>query len=305
MQILSQTKLAGVLCVFLLMAGCTSQDIVRVESANQDTRVRVIVIHHTTADFGESLDILTRESKRPVSAHYLVPEPDDESYAKDKLKTYQLVSEEGRAWHAGQSFWAGQRSLNDNSIGIELVNRAYCRESEQAAEPETMPPRLCFYPDFDDSQLALLVDLLDDIYSRHDSIKPTHIVGHSDVAPQRKVDPGPRFPWERLYRLGYGAWYDHDTVFRYWEEFRQEMPDLKTLQAALSMYGYDIEPTGNNDAVSRNVIRAYQMHFRPWGVDGEFDAETAATLFALLEKYHPGKLARILHQSATDLTVNK
>ena len=290
-QILSQTKLAGLLCIFLLLAGCANHDIVQVESANQDTRVRLIVFHHTTADFAESLDILTQASKRPVSSHYLIPEPGDKSYGEGKLKTYQLVGEQDRAWHAGQSYWAGQRSLNDNSIGIELVNRAYCRESEQPSEMDTTPPRLCFFPDFDDSQLALLAELLGDILSRHTEVRPTHIVGHSDIAPQRKVDPGPRFPWERLYRLGYGAWYDDETVFRYWQLFRLQMPDLKTLQTTLSMYGYEIEPTGENDETSQNVIRAFQMHFRPWGVNGEFDAETAATLYALLEKYYPGRLS--------------
>ena len=126
--------------------------------------------------------------------------------------------------------------------------------------------------------------------SRHTEVKPTDIVGHADIAPQRKIDPGPRFPWQRLYQLGYGAWYDDDTVFRYWEQFRLELPPVLTLQTALNYYGYDIELSGEHDKQSRNVVRAFQMHFLPWQVSGEFNDETVAVLYALLEKYRPEKL---------------
>ena len=105
------------------------------------------------------------------------------------------------------------------SVGIELVNQTYCRKTEQTTPPEQAEQasaRICFYPDFADSQLEILTGLLGDILSRHTEVKPTDIIGHSDIAPQRKIDPGPRFPWQRLYRLGYGAWYDDDTVFKYW-----------------------------------------------------------------------------------------
>jgi N-acetylmuramoyl-L-alanine amidase len=250
-------------------------DTVYIESENQDTRVRVVVIHHTTGDFESSFHVLTKETSRPVSSHYLIPEPGDESYTEDDLKLYTLVKEEGRAWHAGTSYWAGKTALNDMSIGIELVNQTYCRRSEKETldEAGNKIPRLCFYPDFDDSQLEILVDLLDGILERHPDVKATHIVGHSDIAPQRKIDPGPRFPWQRLYRLGYGAWYDDDTVFRYWEQFRDN---------------------GEHDEQSRNVVRAFQMHFLPWRVDGEFNAETVAVLYALLEKYYPEKIEPLL-----------
>ncbi|MGB5488597.1 MAG: N-acetylmuramoyl-L-alanine amidase, partial [Lysobacterales bacterium] len=204
-----------------------------------------------------------------------------------------LVPEEKRAWHAGSSYWAGKTSLNDMSVGIELVNQTYCRKSEQAIPPEQAdqtPARICFYPDFPESQITMLTDLLKGILSRHTEVKPTDIVGHADITPQRKIDPGPRFPWQRLYQLGYGAWYDDDTVFRYWEQFRLELPPVLTLQTALNYYGYDIELSGENDRQSRNVVRAFQMHFLPWQVSGEFNDETVAVLYALLEKYRPEKL---------------
>ena len=287
--------------VILTVTGCATQDSVIVESANQDTRVRVVVIHHTTGDFQSSFNVLTEPSSNPVSSHYLIPEPGDPSYTSKDLKLYQLVQEEGRAWHAGSSYWAGKTSLNDMSIGIELVNQTYCLKSKEIIapdRPDQEPARLCFYPDFYDEQLEILTRLLKEILKRHTEVKPTHIIGHSDIAPQRKIDPGPRFPWQRLYRLGYGAWYDDDTVFKYWEQFRLAVPPVLTLQTALHEYGYDIELSGENDKQSRNVLRAFQMHFLPWRVTGEFTDETASVLYALLEKYHPEELEKL---RSTDL----
>ena len=278
---------------FLIITGCATRNTVVIESENQDTRVRIIVIHHTTGNFKGSFDILTKDSGNPVSSHYLIPEPGDPSYTEKDLKLYSLVQEEGRAWHAGSSYWAGKTSLNDMSVGIELVNQTYCRNTEQAIPTEQTDQttaRICFYPDFADSQIEILTDLLSGILARHTEVKPTDIIGHADIAPQRKIDPGPRFPWQRLYRLGYGAWYDDDTVFRYWEQFRLEMPQVLTLQTALNFYGYNIELSGEHDEQSRNVVRAFQMHFLPWQVSGEFNDETVAVMYALLEKYRPEKL---------------
>lgn len=214
------------------------------DSANQNSRVSIVVIHHTTANFGDSLSILTKPSAYPVSSHYLIPEPGDQTYDKSALKIYQLVDESRRAWHAGTSYWAGKSGLNDQSIGIELVNQTWCHTSEEGLNPNTGgPDRLCFYPDFADGQIELLVELLDEILERHPDVRPTHIIGHSDIAPDRKIDPGPRFPWQRLASLGYGAWYDDETVIRYWEKFRAEPLPLINVQKALAAYGYKIELT--------------------------------------------------------------
>jgi len=264
-------------------------------SANQNSRVSIVVIHHTTSNFADSYNVLVNPTSRPVSSHYLIPEPGDPTYGKSKLRVYQLVDENRRAWHAGVSHWGGKEGINDQSIGIELVNQTWCHASDESTDPVTgYPERICFYPDFDDGQLALLVDLLGEILERHPDIKPTHIVGHSDVAPDRKIDPGPRFPWERLAKLGYGAWFDDATVIRYWERFLKEPLPLLNIQKALVAYGYGLDANGEDDEHFRNVLRAFQLHFRPYRVTREVDTETAAILFALIEKYYPEQLDELL-----------
>ncbi len=287
------------LALAIAVGGCSNLQ--TVESENQNSRVRLIVIHFTTADFGDSLRILTRPSRGPVSSHYLIPEPGDPSYGKQSLKTYRLVDESRRAWHAGASFWAGRTNLNDQSIGIELVNQAWCHASTEWVNPESRrPDSICFFPDFADGQIALLVELLDDIYERHPDIPPTHIVGHSDIAPDRKIDPGPRFPWQRLAELGYGAWFDDATVIRYWEQFREQPLPVANVQEALATYGYGIEITGEYDEQTRNVMRAFQLHFRPMEVTGEMTRASTATLFALLEKYYPETVEDLLMIDESD-----
>ena len=275
-------------------AGCANQAVVDAPSSNQNGRIRYLVIHHTTENFAASLALLTEPSDNPVSAHYLLPEPGDETYTARSLRVYRLVPESRRAWHAGESYWNGEESLNDHSIGIELVNRTYCLESPDGGAPGTDPEKLCFYPDFAEPQLAMLFDLIAGIVQRHPDIDPTAIVGHADVAPQRKVDPGPRFPWQRLYRLGYGAWYDDETVVKYWHRFRESLPTVALVQRALYEYGYQIELTGVADRQTALVLQAFQRHFRPMATSGAVDADSVAVLFALLEKYRPERLEALL-----------
>jgi len=288
-----------VLLLPFVFSGCASQVYVDEPSSNQNSRVRYLVIHHTSKNFAESLSLLTRSSGNPVSVHYLVPEPGDDTYPDKKIRVYRLVPESRRAWHAGVSYWNGEESLNDLSIGIELVNKAYCVSSPEQDTIASYPNKLCFYPDFAEDQLALLMELVDGILHRHPDIKPTAIVGHSDVAPDRKVDPGPRFPWQRLYQLGYGAWYDDETVLRYWTDFRVSLPNVSTIQQGLHEYGYQIELTGLADDQTKDVMMAFQMHFRPALTDGKIDLESAAVLFALLEKYRPISIESLLDESAT------
>ncbi len=315
----SRSPFLHVAAAALLVAlpGCA--DRVRVASENYNSRISVVVIHHTAENFADSLGILTKRSANPVSSHYLIPEPDDPTYGRGKLEVYELVPERYRAWHAGDSYWGGRTALNDQSIGIELVNRTHCHAGapidqaiatqvagttasapidETTAIPDLSPDTLCFYPDFADGQIELLADLLADILERYPNIKPTQIVGHSDIAPDRKIDPGPRFPWQRLYRLGFGAWYDDATVIRYWERFRRQPLPLRNVQLALKAYGYGIEVTGQLDVQTRNVLRAFQMHFRPSETYGRVTTETVATLFALIEKYYPEQLDELLRVEA-------
>lgn len=283
------------------LAGCaTSSGPVVIESENQDSRVAVVVLHFTVSDFADSMHVLTKRTSRPVSSHYLIPEPNDDSYLDEKLEVYQLVDEDRRAWHAGVGSWRGMQKLNNMSVGIEIVNQAHCHEAADDAEVTTpsvadwASERICFYPDFDVRQMTLVAETVKGILERHPDVPPTHIIAHSDLAPQRKIDPGPRFPWQWLYQQGIGAWYDTDTVARYWDQFRLEMPGIGRLQEALETYGYEIERSGEYDEQTRNVLSAFQMHFLPWEVTGQPSPATAAVLFALIEKYNESDLAPLL-----------
>ena len=275
------------LCVYCLVSACSALNIVNAPSQNHNSRVNYLVIHFTSEHFAESLRLLTQPTDRPVSAHYLVPEPGDESYDRRSLRVHQLVPESRRAWHAGTSFWHGEESLNDRSIGIELVNRSYCSDNDPDIETPAPENQTCVFYDFSEEQIALLVRLTGEIIERFPDIDPVDVVGHADIAPDRKVDPGPRFPWRQLYEQGIGAWYDQETVDRYREQYRHDMPDIALIQRALLAYGYQIEETGENDPQTRFVVRAFQMHFRPSDHSGQIDEETSAILFALLAKYRP------------------
>ena len=136
-----------------------------------------------------------------------------------------------------------------------------------------------------------------DILQRHPRIDPVDIVAHSDIAPDRRLDPGPKFPWRRLHEHGIGAWYDDDAVDRYRQRFEAQPPTLALLQRGLKAYGYDVDDTGEHDPRTQVALRAFQMHFRPMDWSGLPDAETAAILFALLEKYRPRALTRLLNPS--------
>ena len=155
-------------------------------SQGQDYRQKFIILHYTAGNRDSSLKTLT---KNEVSAHYLVS--DDKSEP-----VYSLVDENKRAWHAGVSDWKGRNNLNDTSVGIEIVNGGDVSG--------TFVP----YKDFQIKEVAVLVKYLADKYE----IPATNILGHSDIAPQRKSDPGPLFPWKELYtKYNIGMWYDNDT----------------------------------------------------------------------------------------------
>lgn len=263
-----------------------------VPSANQGSRINYLVLHFTSEDFAESLRLLTQPTDRGVSVHYLVPEPGDSTYERKNLVVYRLVREKQRARHAGMSYWADSQSLNNSSIGIEIVNRSRCEQIDPDAEatPENQDCRFLGFPE---EQVELLIRLAKDILERNPQIDPVDVVGHGDIAADRRLDPGPTFPWRQLYENGIGAWYDEDTVARYRAAFERQPPAIATVQRALSAYGYRIEETGENDVQTRFVVRAFQMHFRPSNWTRGVDAETAAILFALLEKYRPHALKEL------------
>ncbi len=254
------------------------------QSESFSTRIRFIVIHYTSIDWENSLKVLTQE-RYGVSSHYLIPENGDETYT-DQIKIFQLVDEENRAWHAGVSKWEERTNINDQSIGIELVNQAEC-SIKQSSQYDYTNNYICLFSDFDDAQIDALIVLLKDILSRHDEIKPTYVIGHSDISPDRKFDPGPKFPWKKLYENGIGAWYDEETFQQYKKKFRKKMPGISQIQCGLKKYGYALELTNEMDKETFYVIRAFQYHFTPKYSDGNISIETVSALWALLEKYFP------------------
>ncbi len=245
-----------------------------IQSPNQDSRARALVLHYTAESLADSIAALT-DSQRAVSSHYLVP---DAAESGARFRVYTLVPESRRAWHAGISYWQGERMLNASTIGIEVVNLGFPAQDETAP---LMNRRWYPYPD---AQIAVVGRLAADIVARH-GIRPHKVVGHADVAPNRKSDPGPLFPWKKLYeQYRLGAWPEEEAIGYY----RSQQPfrgDIAGLQAKLLAYGYDAPQTGVLDAQTTSVVAAFQMHFRPARYDGLPDVETAAILDALLEKY--------------------
>ncbi|ALP39671.1 N-acetylmuramoyl-L-alanine amidase [Aeromonas schubertii] len=233
-------------------------------------------MHYTALNFKESVTTLTGDS---VSAHYLVPNPKEASYVaagfKD-MRIFNLVDENERAWHAGVSSWAGRSNLNDTAIGIEMVNMAY----------DT--PQGIVFPSFEEAQIDAVTLLAADIIKRYPDITPTNVIGHSDISVGRKSDPGAAFPWKALYDAGVGAWYDEVTKTDYYNKFNMGLPSKADIIAKLSKYGYD---TSGATAESgfKNLIRAFQLHFRPRSYTGAVDVETVAILYALVDKYFPSK----------------
>ena len=260
------------------------QKIQTFQSESFSTRIRFVVIHYTSIDWENSLKVLTNE-RYEVSSHYLIPENGDDTYS-DQIKIFQLVDEENRAWHAGISKWEERTNINDQSIGIELVNQAEC-SVRQGSQYDYTNNYICLFSEFDSDQIDQLILLLKDILSRHDEIKPTYIVGHSDISPDRKFDPGPKFPWKKLYENGIGAWYDDQTFEKYKNQFKRKIPDINQIQCALKRYGYGVKITNKMDEQTFFVIRAFQYHFTPNKSDGSISVDTVSALWALLEKYFP------------------
>jgi N-acetylmuramoyl-L-alanine amidase len=258
-----------------------------VPSENQNSRVNHLVIHFTSEAFDPSLKALTQTSDRPVSAHYLIPRLDDASYPYATLKIFKLVSETDRAWHAGESQWFRETALNDRSIGIELVNRSGCASDATLSKQLKPLAALCRFEDYPSDQIAVLIQLIQGIIERHPEISPVNVVGHADIAPDRKVDPGPQFPWQTLHQAGIGAWYfERDKAF-YLDWITGNPLGIARAQSALALVGYPIDVTGEQDHQSQRATRAFQMHYRPDNFTGLIDAETVAITLALLNRYKP------------------
>jgi len=214
-------------------------------SPNHDARastakIDMLILHYTGMRSGDEAIERLCDRAAKVSAHYVVE--------KDG-RIVRLVDEERRAWHAGVSYWGGETDINGHSIGIEIVN----------------PGHEFGYQEFPDAQMASVTALCLDIMARH-PIPAARVVGHSDVAPDRKQDPGELFNWRGLAAKGVGLWPDTPPIPTPLGEERA--------RTALTRIGY------NPDIVLMTVVIAFQRHFRPARVDGVLDEETMTLIGA-------------------------
>jgi N-acetylmuramoyl-L-alanine amidase len=285
------------------LAGCASGPPIDTtyQAKSQGPRVDLLIIHYTVIDFPTSLRVLTQQV---VSSHYLVD--------VDPPTIYRLVDENRRANHAGVSYWERRHLLNMSSIGIEIVNRGYVDG-----------PNGRVYTPYPPKQIDAVVALVRDIVKRW-NIPPERVIGHADIAPGRKQDPGPLFPWKRLADEGLALWFDEAQVAALRPHFEQQLPDLAWFRERLAKVGYHVPfapppvvtqaappaPAGPSAASTasatvapapvctvpcpgadsvldpglRDVLISFQMHFRPARYDGLPDAETAAILAALTSR---------------------
>jgi N-acetylmuramoyl-L-alanine amidase len=252
-------------------------------SQNFDARTRpidLVVLHYTGMQDAETalsrltdpapvagkypgpwqpFDVIKDAPLSKVSAHYVVDEGG---------KVYSLVPEEHRAWHAGASSWEGEGDVNSRSIGVEIVNGGHDFG----------------LPDFPDAQIDAVITLLGEIFARWPQLTPARVVAHSDIAPERKSDPGEKFPWKKLAEAGVSIWPKPIAFSTAPGEDR-----VGRVQQELVAIGYSIEMTGMMDTATRAALHAFQRRFRPTNVDGMIDDETQMLLASLAaQSMRPG-----------------
>lgn len=218
-------------------------------SPNHDARpagkaIDLVVLHYTGMLDPESALRRLTDPAAKVSSHHLIDEAGS---------VYRLVDENRRAWHAGVSYWGGERDVNGISIGIELAN----------------PGHDFGYRAFPQPQMAALFELCRGILARH-RIPRARVIGHSDVAPRRKIDPGELFDWHGLAAAGFGLW----------PEPLDGPADTAAVLMALARIGYEVGPV-ETDEITRAAIAAFQRHFRPSRIDGVIDAQTRGLIHGL------------------------
>lgn len=308
----------------ILVVSCQSQYIAQQDyyvdssrpSVSFDSRVQFLILHYTAVNEEESFKILT-QPQWPVSSHYLVTE--HPQLKEGKPVVYQLVSEIKRAWHAGLSSWGNYKNINPASVGIEIVNLGYVdkdgKDPSRKIDLDKMSvdkKDLLFFEErywfsFPPEQINAVIALSQDIVLRH-QISPEHVLGHMDISPLRKSDPGPLFPWKQFYDAGVGAWYEEDVFKKYVNNRPLDKEvDSRVLLKALALYGYAV-PTPIDIRIPKNlvtkkevlsyeenvqlVIRAFQLHFRPTNFSGVADVESEAIALALVHRYKSDSLAR-------------
>lgn len=241
----------------------TPLPLLQAPSPNFDTRKggkkpTLIILHYTgMPDDADARQRLTDPASK-VSAHYVVERGG---------QAWQLVAESERAWHAGVGAWGEETDINSASIGIELVNRGH----------------QWGYQTFPQAQIDAVIALLRAIQKRH-AIPAPNILGHSDIAPQRKEDPGEFFPWPTLAQAGLGLWPAPAAA--------DDRPmDYGTARRLLRCIGYDCALAGEYDLPLRRVLLAFQRHWLPHHLSGLADKQTAAMLQAVATAYDGARRA--------------
>jgi N-acetylmuramoyl-L-alanine amidase len=221
----------------------------------------MLVLHYTGMPSGEAALSRLRDPAAEVSAHYLVEEDG---------RIFALVPEARRAWHAGRGVWQGETDVNAASIGVEIVN----------------PGHEFGYRAFPDAQIEAVIALTADIRSRW-SIPDARIIAHSDLAPERKEDPGELFPWKRLAQAGHGLWFEpaqeRIAALGGFLQIGDEGIGVVVLRAGLHRLGYGLRPGSTYDAETATTVKAFQRHWRQDRVDGVADGETRAALMGVLQ----------------------
>jgi len=226
-------------------------------SPNFDDRtlpVSLLILHYTGMETGEAALARLCDEKAKVSAHYMVEEDG---------RIFRLVDDDKRAWHAGVSEWRGESNINSASIGVEIVNGGH-----------DWPAQGGLLPAYPDVQINAVIALCKDIMARH-NIASHNVLGHSDIAPARKIDPGEHFPWAGLAAAGVGIWpanrdEDRRTLF----DIGMRDRGVAILQSGLAQIGYGARISGEYDNATAQIIKALQRRFRPEKVDGVTDIET-------------------------------
>ncbi|MBM3503401.1 MAG: N-acetylmuramoyl-L-alanine amidase [Alphaproteobacteria bacterium] len=236
---------------------------IRRPSPNSDERrlaIDMIVLHYTGMRSASAAIERLCDPRSKVSAHYVIDE---------EGRVVALIEESRRAWHAGVASWHGETDINSCSIGIELANPGHEFGYRAFAEP----------------QMRALERLALDVMKRHD-ISAARVLGHSDVAPERKIDPGELFDWQRLAVRGIGLWPDRSETTTDQRPLDEGDHDaVAFVQAQLQQGGYGIEVDGHYGSQTRAVVTAFQRHFRPSRIDGRCDTETLICLEAWLRRF--------------------
>ena len=231
--------------------------VVDLPSPNHDERgcaVDMLILHYTGMQTAQAALDRLRDPHASVSSHYVVDEDGS---------VFHLVPEDRRAWHAGVSHWRGHAALNARSIGIEIVN----------------PGHEWGYRDFPALQMAAVCDLSLRILARH-AIPARNVVAHSDVAPDRKEDPGERFDWRGLAANGVGLWPVDAPDLGTTGAIRDAVT-LRPVRTALAEIGYRVAPEGGLDPALSTVLRAFQRHWRPEAITGQADDGTLVRLLGV------------------------